>query len=190
MTDNTGQTTSPTVSRLRLLGWGGAATLMVLPLIAMQFTDDVDWTGFDFAFFAGMLLAVAIPLEIVARRSISVNYVLATGVALLAAFLMVLVNGAVGIIGDESNPANLMYFAVLAIGVSGAIVTKGQPPAMVRVMLVTAMATVLVGAIAIMGGMAGGAMEVVAVSAFFVIQWIVAALLFRRSAQEGCSPLR
>ena len=52
--------------------------------------------------------------------------------------------GAVGVIGIEGDRADLMYFGVLAIGISGAIVARFQPDGMERAMFVTAAATALV----------------------------------------------
>ena len=41
----------------RFLGWGGAVALLLLPLIAMQFTHEVNWTLSDFI-FAGVIVAI------------------------------------------------------------------------------------------------------------------------------------
>lgn len=185
MHDNTPNTASATIQRLRFGAWVGAVLLMLLPLVAMQVTDEVNWSGLDFLMLGAMLLAVAVPLEVIARRTRNVTYLLAAGVALLSAFLLVLVNGAVGIIGSEDNPANLMYFAVLAVGVGGAIVTKGKAFGMARTMILAGAATVLVAVIAVARGMADSAMEVASVNAFFIIQFAVAALLFTRAADAG-----
>ena len=53
----------------RAIGWGGAAVLLALPFIAMQFTRDVTWTLSDFAAFGVMLLMVGIPLELAVRMN-------------------------------------------------------------------------------------------------------------------------
>jgi len=42
-------------SRWRIAAWAAAALLLLLPLVAMQFTDEVVWDVADFA-FAGALL--------------------------------------------------------------------------------------------------------------------------------------
>ena len=39
-----------------IAGWGTAALLLLLPLIAMQFTDDVNWDATDFAFAAALIV--------------------------------------------------------------------------------------------------------------------------------------
>jgi hypothetical protein len=51
-------------------------------------------------------------------------YRAAVGVAIAAAFILVWMNLAVGIIGSEDNPANLMYGGVLAIGIIGAVIAR------------------------------------------------------------------
>ena len=36
----------------RIIGWSIPATLLLLPLVAMRFTDEVNWTFSDFVFAA------------------------------------------------------------------------------------------------------------------------------------------
>ena len=45
-------------------------------------------------------------------------------VAALGAFFLVWVNGAVGIIGNEENQANLLFFGVLAVAVVGSLIAR------------------------------------------------------------------
>ena len=40
---------------VRWLVWGGAAALLLLPLVAMQFTEEVQWTWHDFVIMGVML---------------------------------------------------------------------------------------------------------------------------------------
>ena len=62
----------------------------------------------------------------------------ATGFALVAAFLIVWLNAAAGLIGiEDDDPANLLYVGVLAIGLIGAIVARFQPGGMARAMFAT-----------------------------------------------------
>lgn len=123
------------------------------------------------------------------------TYKIALGVALAAAFLLFWVNGAVGIIGSENNPANLLYLGVFAVGITGAVIARFKPHGMTRAMLVTAIVQVLVPVIAIliwkpsvpsgeafwgMAGMAG----VFVLNGFFAVLFVLSALLFRRAARE------
>ena len=43
---------------VRRVVWGGALCLLLLPAVAMQFTDEMDWNGADFVAW-GVMLGVA-----------------------------------------------------------------------------------------------------------------------------------
>ena len=81
-----------------------------------------------------------------------VAYRTAIAVAIGAALFLLWGMAALGVVGMEGDPADLMYFGVLAIGISGAIVARFQPDGMPRAMFVTAAAIVLVGVIALLLG--------------------------------------
>ena len=107
------------MSRWRIAAWAAAALILLLPLVAMQFTDEVVWDVADFAVFGALLVGVGVTYELAARKTGNTAYRAAFGVALAAVFLLVWVNLAVGIIGSEDNDANLMYYGVLAVGSLG-----------------------------------------------------------------------
>ncbi len=166
------------ISRWRIAAWSAAALMLLLPGVAMQFTDEVAWSAGDFAAFAAMLAVAGAAFELAARRTRDKAYRAAVGIALAAAFLLVWANEAVGLIGSEDNPANLMFYGVLGVGIGGAVVARFRPRAMARVMVVTALAPVLVAAIALVAGW--GRPPPLAIG-FFVVLWLVSAWLFRRS---------
>ena len=115
-------------------------------------------------------------------------YRYATGVALVAAFVLVWVNGAVGIIGNENNDANLMYFGVLAIGIIGALVARFRPRGMARTLFATALAQMLVAAIALFAdlGPMGPTwpLDILILTLFFTALWLLSAWLFRVAARQ------
>jgi len=84
----------------RYLVWGGAAVLLALPLLAMQFTDEVDWTGADFIVMGLMLLLACTAYEIAAFVARSNAYMVAAALAVGGGFLTIWANLAVGIIGQ------------------------------------------------------------------------------------------
>ena len=111
----------------------------------------------------------------------------AIGLALLTAFILVWVNGAVGIIGSENNPANLMYFGVLAVGIIGAVIARFQPRGMTRALFATALAQSLVAAIALVAGLGmpwSPPLEIVLLNGFFVALWVASARLFRSALRQ------
>lgn len=165
----------------RVAGWGAAAVTLPSPLVAMQYTDEVDWTQSDFAVFAAMLLAVGGTFELAAMKTTDRAYRAAVAVALAAAFILVWVNGAVGIIGNGDNPANLMLYAVPVTGIVGAAIARFRPRGMARAMVATAVAQALVTAIAGFAGLG----HAFAMTGFFVALWLTAAWLFRKSGEDA-----
>lgn len=73
--------------------------LLLIPLIAMQFTDEVKWTLSDFVVMGVLLLGTGLLCELVIRKVKKVEYRIALCVALLAALFLVWAELAVGIFG-------------------------------------------------------------------------------------------
>ncbi|MGC1271114.1 MAG: hypothetical protein WA842_11035 [Croceibacterium sp.] len=81
----------------RLLGWGGAALLLLLPAAAMAFTPEMNWGPGDFLAFAGLLLGAGAGLELtLSSRGSPMRRAIAAG-AVLALALLVWAELAVGI---------------------------------------------------------------------------------------------
>ena len=148
----------------------------------------MDWDIVDFAVFGAMLVTVGVIYKLIKRQSQNVIYRLAAAVALATGFLLIWANAAVGIIGDESNDANLMFFGVVAVGLIGGVVTRLQAPGMARALLATALAQALVAAIALIGGLGSTAAawpkDIVIVNGLFVALWLLSAALFRKAARQ------
>ena len=115
-------------------------------------------------------------------------YRAAAGVALAAAFLLMFFNVAVGVIGPEDDDANVLGFAVLAVGVIGVMTARFQPAGMARALFVTALAHVLVAVIALSAGfgdtMPDWQRKIVVLSGFFIALWLLSAWLFRKAARD------
>jgi len=164
------------------------AFILLLPLLAMQISDEVVWDLADFAVAGALLLGTGLTYEMVARKMGSIAYRVAVGIALVAALLLVWVNLAVGLIGNEDNPANLMYFGVLSVGIIGASIARFRPHGMARALFATALAQTLVAVIALIAGMdqypGSSVSEIVNVNGFFVVLFLGSAWLFRKAARE------
>jgi hypothetical protein len=170
-------------NRLRPFIWGGAACLLLLPAIAMQFfpASGVDWTAADFAVMAAMLALACGLYEVGAWLSREPAYRAGFGMAVLAGFLTLWVNLAVGMLGDEDNDANAMFIGVLAIGALGAVVARLKPMGMARAMFATALAQLAVVAIAM--GLGGFDARELMLTACFALPWLASGQLFRSAAQ-------
>jgi hypothetical protein len=159
----------------------GVAFLLLLPLLAMQLTRDVTWGPADFAVAGLLLVGTGLLFELAVRKANNFAYRAAVGIALAATLLLIWINLAVGIIGDEGNPANLMYAGVLAVGLIGAVRARFQPGGMARALFATALAQALVAVIAV-----GARLDAtVLLDGFFAAMWIGSALLFQRASATG-----
>ena len=178
--------------RLRILGWSAAAALLLLPLVAMQFTDEVNWTASDFVFAAVLFGSVGGAFELVVRRLGLLTYRLRAGVAILAAFLLIWVNGAVGLIGSEANDWNLLFGAVLAVALLGSALAGFRARGMALAMLAAAVAQVVVTAVAVIlgtdEGLSADLREIVFAGGGFGTLWLTSAALFRTAARETAGP--
>ena len=146
----------------------------------------MNWTLFDFGFAAVLIGSVAIIYTLVMRKTRNTAYRSGAGVALAAAFILVWANGAVGIIGDENNDANMMYVGVILVLIIGAIIARFRPMGLARALYATAAAQALVPVIAVFVGLGPVASwDVLVLTVFFVGLWLVSARLFRNSAEDS-----
>lgn len=155
--------------------------LLLLPLTAMQFTDEVTWGPGDFVVAGILLFGAGLTYELLSRRACAMAYRTAAGVAVAAALLLIWTNLAVGLIGGEGDTANLLYAAVLAVLVIGAALARLRPAGMARALFATALAQMLVAVIAQAAGLGSTFM----LNGFFAALWAGSALLFRRAARAS-----
>ncbi len=164
----------------RLAVWGTAAGLLMIPAIAMQLgAEGVHWTAFDFVVMGTLLGSCCAAYELATRMSGNTLYRLGFAVAIALGFLLVWINLAVGIIGDEDNLANAVFAGVLLVGAIGALLGQLRAAGMARAMVATGIAQLLAGGYAlVLGSMEGGML-----SAAFAVMWFTSAALFHKAAR-------
>ena len=82
----------------RLSAWAIIiAVLLMIPLVAMQFTAEVDWTLLDFVTAASLLFGSALVYELATRNMITTKYRVAVGFVVMAALLYFWAELAVGV---------------------------------------------------------------------------------------------
>jgi peptidoglycan/LPS O-acetylase OafA/YrhL len=159
-----------------------------MPAVAMGFTNEVRWGVVDFAVLGAMLVGALAFFELATRTTGSKAYRAAVGVAAVAALLLVWINLAVGIIGSEDNPANLMYVGVLAILIVGALIAGFRPRGMSRTLVATALAQVMAGVVALICGWGSGGENwprvIFVLNGFFAALWLGSAWLFQRAGRN------
>lgn len=166
-------------NRWRVAGWALAVSLLALPFVAMQLTREVNWTGSDFVFAATMIGGVGLLFELTVRMSDDRYYRAGVALALVASFLTLWATGAVGMIGDEGNPLNLMFLAVPIIALLGSALGGFRAGAMGWAMLVATAAQMLASAIGMFTDLLGGLY-----SMMFAASWLASAAMFRRAERS------
>ena len=175
---------------LRLIGWAGAVVLLMLPLAAMQMeVPGVHWTLSDFLVMGALIGTCGLILELATRLSDNLAYRFGAAFAVAAAFLLIWINLAVGFLGDEDNPANLMFLPVIGVAIVGAVIGRARAGGMAQALVATAVAQVAAGIVAYGAGWASpgaqGVSEVVVGTALFTGLWLLSAFLFGRAAKAG-----
>lgn len=77
----------------------GAATILLIPLIAMQFTDEVRWDWFDFLVAGTLLTGVGAAYVLLSSRMSDVAQKVMLAIALAIGLLAVWMELAVGVFG-------------------------------------------------------------------------------------------
>lgn len=165
----------------RKLVWGTAITLMLAATIAKLTLPDFGWSPGDFVAAAVMLGGGALAFELALRLARgSTAYLIAAAMGIGACFLLVWINGAVGMIGNEDDPANLGFLAIVVVAMLGTLVVRARAAAMALVATICGVAQL---------GMAGYAfwlssIEGIVASLVLAGIWFAAAHLFRLAARE------
>lgn len=165
--------------RRRLAVWAGAAGLMVLPVLAMRGVEGLARDPGDLAFLAILLAGTGIAYELAENLPNQLAYRAGVGLALAATVLLVWINLAVGIIGNEGNPGNLIYAGVLVVAITGALGARLKPRGMARAMVATAIAQLLAFVVALVCGFGFTG----PITLFFVTLWLSAARLFGKAGR-------
>jgi hypothetical protein len=166
----------------RLIGWAIPVALLTIPWLAHW-----PWSAADFIIAAAMFGIVGGTFELAVRASGSRSYRGGAAVALATAFLLVWINLAVGIIGNEDNPLNLMFFGVIGAAIVGSIVARFEADGMARAMIVAGVIQALIGIDVYLQGAAAteppGPIAILMLIEFFALAWFASAWLFRRAAR-------
>jgi hypothetical protein len=75
------------------------ALLLLIPFVAMQFTNEVNWSLFDFVIMGALLLTTSFMGELVLRKVKKVEYRIFIILVIAIAFFLIWAELAVGILG-------------------------------------------------------------------------------------------
>lgn len=162
--------------------------ILMIPLIAMQFSNEVNWDATDFIVMGALLFGTGSAYVLLTRQLPNLVNRLAFASAIGSTFLLIWVNLAVGLIGGGPNAGNLMYIGVVAVALVGTYLSNFTAKGMGHAMLATAFAIMIVAVIALLTGMqnypGSSVGEIIGVNAFFAFLFLVSALMFRFAALQ------
>lgn len=158
--------------------------ILMIPAAAMLLrVEGWAWGVTDFVVFWILIAGVMLAYKLATRKAVSRAYRVAAGLALTAGLLLIWVNGAVGLIGSEENPANVMYGGVLLVGLIGAVMARLEPAGMAVTLFAMAIAQFMVPVVALVvwpGDFSPGVLAVFGLNGGFVLMFAASGLLFWR----------
>jgi hypothetical protein len=94
---NTGEIGKRGRLAFRIARWAVIAGLLILPWVAMRFTDEVQWTATDFVFAGVVLIGAGLVFELAALAVRDPQRRTVIGIGVIGLVLLIWVEAAVGI---------------------------------------------------------------------------------------------
>lgn len=94
------ETTTPNLTKRISITIGAVLAILLVPLIAMQFTNEVKWDYRDFIIMGLLLLITGLVIEFVTRKIKSTNLKIVLTVGILFLLFLIWAELAVGIFGS------------------------------------------------------------------------------------------
>lgn len=173
----------------RILLWAVPTVLLATPAVMMlQAVEGWLWSPFDFLFAAVLLYGTTALIDLAIGKGGSVAYKLGVALAALAAFLLIWINAAVGVIGDEGNPVNLVFAGVILPAAVGSVLARFQARGMALAMLAASALTAAIAvAVPVLGWGADeppGTTGLTVLVGGFALMWALSAALFAKAASD------
>lgn len=173
----------------RMIMWGIISVLIVAIRWVTLLTDQSQWSeALGYSMILG-IIGITYELWMWLKTQTKI-YRLAFLIGLGWMLFLGLANGAVGIIGSENNPANLMYWAVFAVWIIGSLISKFKSRGMRVTLFITAFVQLAVPVFAFFVWPAqaswgnAGVMWVFVINLIFALLFVVSALLFGRASNQ------
>lgn len=164
------------------------AALLLIPLVAMRYTSEVNWTGGDFPVAWVLLAGAGLAYKLITRATSHLANRAGAALGVATALMVVWGNLAVGFIGEPSDPANLLYLGVLLIGAIGAPAARFHPHGLARTLYAMAFAQFVVPLFALVIWQPEIPWNVYGLNTVFALLFAAAAALFRFAVPTERTP--
>jgi hypothetical protein len=159
--------------------WAMAAVLILVALLAFEAVRQGEYA---LVITAGLFALGCAIVERAGQKSAAWAYRAGVALAVLTGLGQVWMNLAVGLIGSEDSPINLMFFAIVLLALVGSLAARGRATGMAWAMAAAALAQVVAGAVGIgmqIGDTAPQPEGIIFLTLYFGGLWLNAAALFR-----------
>jgi len=177
-------------NKIRFIIWITVTLSIFLVFLSILIPNEVQWK--ELVAYIIILSAIGGIYEVwqwLKKKSSYYRYAFIIG--FLGAFFIGWANGAVGIIGNEDNPANLMYVAIFIVGLIGSLISRFKPHGMSITLFAVALVQLAIPFIALFiwpakaswGG--AGVIGVFIINAIFALLFIASGILFRHASLKN-----
>lgn len=161
----------------------GALAALMVPLVASQVVEGWNWNARAFVFVYVLFFGTGMAYAVISARMGAWSYKAGVGVALVAGFGLGWSN-MVHVAGSE-NPANLVYYSVLAVGAVGAWLARLEARGLARTLFAMAATLALIAVVLPSGAPPYLARNMAIGHGVMAALFTASGLLFRRASLAG-----
>jgi hypothetical protein len=161
----------------------GALAVLMVPLVASRVVEGWNWTAGSFVLVYVLFFATGMVYALIARKMGAWSYKAGVGVALVAGFALGWSN--MVHVADSENPANLVYYSVLVVGVVGALLARLEARGLARTLFAMAATLALIAVMLPSGAPPYLARNMAIGHGVFVALFTASGLLFRHASLAG-----
>jgi len=168
-----------TMLRVALVALG----FLMVPLVASQVVAGWNWPAGAFVRVYVLFFVTGMAYALIARRMGAWAYKAGVGVALVTGFALGWSNMVQ--VADSGNPANLVYYAVLAVGAIGALLARLEARGLARTLFTMAATLALIAVMLPSGAPPDLARNMAIGHGVYVALFTASGLLFRHASVTG-----
>ena len=161
----------------------GALAVFMVPLVASRVVEGWNWNAGTFVFVYVLFFATGTAYALIARKMGVWSYKAGVGLALAAGFALGWSN--MVHVADSENPANLVYYSVLALGIVGACLARLQARGLAYTLFAMAATLALIAVLLPSGAPPDMARRMAIGHGVYVALFTASGLLFRHASLEG-----
>jgi hypothetical protein len=160
-----------------------ALVVLMVPLVASRVVAGWNWSAGSFVFLYVLFFAIGMAYAVIARKMGVWSYKAGVGVALVAGFALGWYN--MVHVADSENPANLVYYTVLAVGIVGAALARLHARGLAYTLFAMAATLALIAVLLPSGAPPELARNMAIGHGVFVALFTASGLLFRQASLAG-----